>query len=224
MAGVAKVASTAASALSTVKTSGDLIGQVQASSGVGLAIQIENWTRFFLKDPEVCLYKGYNTTPPGDIAPASRDAISLEKGAGCNGTFGTVSWLIDMGSDSESRRVVVMWYMPYNFNYHNNKFAVGITEPGLKSVHQDGHAWYYYMAEDNKDDVKYPFNYTRRDYYDDVRTVEVSDLLFEVKGTCGTTHVCEATVTIRPKNNKDLAPSIQSRLPHMAAHMPHVTH
>ena len=105
-----------------------------------------------------------------------------------------------------------MWYMPFNFNYHVNKLAVGITEPGMKSQHQDGDAWYYYMAEDKQDYVKHPFKYTRRDYYGDVRTAEVSDLPFQVEGTCGTTHVCEAKVTIRPKENKDLAPRIRSEL------------
>ena len=207
----AVVASSAASALSSIRTASDLIGQIRASSGIGLALQIENLTRFPLTNPEVRLYKGYNTIPPV-FAPGSRDAISLEKGAGCNGTFGTVSWLIDMGRELESRRVVAMWYMPYNFNHHVNKFAVGITEPGLNSVHQDGDAWYYFMAEDNRQGVQHPFTYARRDYYYDVRTVEVSDLLFEVEGTCGTTHICEAKVAIRPKNNGDLAPRIQRLL------------
>lgn len=208
LATVTKVSTIASNALNSVKTAADLMGKIKAN--VGVAIQIENWTKFPLLNPEVRLYKGNIVTPPGQIAPGSRDAIALEKGGGCNGTFGTISWLISMGSESASRRVVVMWYMPFNFNHHVNKLAVGITKPGVKSVHQDGNAWYYYMAEDAKKDVRHRFQYERRDFYWAVRTAEVSDELFEVQGTCGNTHVCEAKITILPKRNKDVAPNVLS--------------
>ncbi|KAH3751516.1 tereporin-Ca1-like [Dreissena polymorpha] len=112
---------------------------------VSMAMEVSNFTPYVLGDPKVTTNSGGITMSPKVIQPNYKEAMVATKTAySTGGTFGVVSWEIA----EKSRRIVVMWSVPYNHNFYSNWLAVGITKQNLN--HDSGWAdqMYYYGSND----------------------------------------------------------------------------
>ncbi|KAH3770405.1 tereporin-Ca1-like [Dreissena polymorpha] len=171
---------------------------------VTMGMEVENWTKFGMVNPHVTVKSGAITTPPVPVLPGQKEAMVARKTSDtATGTYGVVSWEIA----GKSRRVVVMWSVPYDYNLHSNWLAVGITKQDV--IHDSGWAdqMYYYGSN-----AKIGFD--RKEYYYSVPTVawENPDLGLIVFATMSTTQHAVVKVTLTAKVASDLAKPIQEKL------------
>ncbi|XP_060074368.1 tereporin-Ca1-like [Ylistrum balloti] len=178
---------------------GTTVSALTSSGGYSVACGIEtaNWTKYTLEKPMAFNDGGLIKTPPIDILPGVKEAMITHKTGGtATGTYGSVSWVVN------DRRVVVMWSVPFNHDYYQNWLGVGLTKPG-KTKHDK--SWYktmYYQSNTSE------LSFIRKKFYTDVNPVTISDEDFEVEGTIGSTHIADAHIVVRPRNEKDYAPSL----------------
>ena len=98
--------------------------------------------------------------------------VARKTSSTATGSYGTVSWLIQ----DNSRRLVIMWSAPFNFNHYSNWLGVGLSVPGV-TEHAPGDTWFDLMYyNDSSDHLKFE----RREYYADVRLV-----LYRYVRVCG---------------------------------------
>lgn len=164
-------------------------------------IQVENWTKFTLTNPNTTLEWGYLSLPATNIQPATREAMVSHKcGFTATGTSGTVSWLIN-GTD---RRLVIAWSAPFNFDFYSNHLILGLTNKGYKKHNKTWFQTMYYGQEDEAmifERVKCRFTSNE---------VMIDDDLFEVTGTMDTNHKPEIKVIIKPKRWENLASKLKN--------------
>ncbi|KAH3777417.1 hypothetical protein DPMN_178860 [Dreissena polymorpha] len=118
-------------------------------------------------------------------------------------SFGVVSWEIAV----KSRRVVIMWSLPYDYNLHSYWLAVGITKPNV--INDDGLAdQMYYYGSNAK------LGFERQEYYYSVPTVqwEEPELGLIFFATMSTTQHSLVKVTFSAKIASDLAKPIRDHL------------
>lgn len=117
------------------------------------------------------------------------------------GTYGTASWLIS----SARKRAVVMWSCPYSFDFHTNWLGVGLTDRGFTG-HRNWYRQMYYRSSGRG------LNFSRGEYYYHTRTISIQDNEFEVVGIMGTSHQANARIIVRPRELRDLADNLRSRM------------
>ncbi|XP_052067710.1 tereporin-Ca1-like [Mytilus californianus] len=164
-------------------------------------IQVENWTKFTLTNPNTTLEWGYLSSPATNIQPATREAMVSHKcGFTATGTSGTVSWLIN-GTD---RRLVIAWSAPFNFDFYSNYLILGLTNKGYKKHNKTWFQTMYYEKEDEAMVFKrVKCRFTSNE-------VMIDDDLFEVTGTMDTSHKPEIKVIIKPKRWENLASKLKN--------------
>uniref|UniRef100_W4VS67 Conoporin 3 n=1 Tax=Conus geographus TaxID=6491 RepID=W4VS67_CONGE len=169
------------------------------------AIEVENWTNFTLEVPKLMLRRGAHTTNPVDIEPGKREAFAVRKTAHtATGVFGTVSWEVN----GNSRRFVIMWSTPFDFNIYTNWMGMGMTREGLVAPN---YLWFKQMYNlGNNDDL----TFERKQFYKNLDTFVYSNEKFEAEGYMTNSRHALVRVIFRPANNKweDLANEIQEEL------------
>jgi hypothetical protein len=81
--------------------------------------------------PQAYINGGVLSIPPVTIFPETSEAMMARKtGYTATGSYGTVSWLIESTDDREQRRLIVMWYAPFNHDFYDNTLVVGLIKPG----------------------------------------------------------------------------------------------
>ncbi|KAH3777407.1 tereporin-Ca1-like [Dreissena polymorpha] len=171
---------------------------------VTMGMEVDNWTRFNMVNPEVTVKSGVIATSPVPVLSGQKEAMVARKTAySATGTFGVVSWEIE----GKSRRVVVMWSVPYHYYGYRNTLAVGITKQNAN--HDGGWADQMYNYGSNA-----WIGFERKEYYDNVKTVawEAPDLGLIVFATMGTVQHAVVQVTLSAKVVGDLAKPIQEKL------------
>uniref|UniRef100_W4VS64 Conoporin 8 n=1 Tax=Conus geographus TaxID=6491 RepID=W4VS64_CONGE len=173
--------------------------------GVTCAIQVENWTKFSLKDPKIQNNGGVTTTTAIGIEPGKREAFAVRKTAdSATGVSGIVSWELD----GARRRFVIMWSVPYDFNLHSSWMAMGMTRDGLVAPNKN---WYDQMYNRGNDG---DLTFARKKVYHDTNSFIYSNDKFEAEGDMTNTFHAQVKVVIRPSSNKfkNLAPEILQEL------------
>ncbi|KAL3870184.1 hypothetical protein ACJMK2_038333 [Sinanodonta woodiana] len=201
---IIKAAAGAVSAGSSL-TGTTLSNLMRTGFKINCGIEVENWTKFPFTDPVVKIYAGALSTPPGDILPSKREAMVARKSSdSATGTFGTVSWLVE----GHSRRIVVMWAVPYDINFYSNWLGVGITAPGV-TFHAQGNDWFNQMYYGTS---SVSLGFSRSEYYWESNPVIYRDDLIQISGTMSTGHQAQVKITVRPRNIADLATPIKKLL------------
>nr|AXS67888.1 coluporin-16 [Colubraria reticulata] len=213
IASVATAAGSAVSAGSAVATA-TMKGLVDAGYRVTCAIHIENWTRYPLLYPTVRLKDGALNGAPTEVLPGKREdfAVLMRKRAhAAAGVYGTVSWEVS----GVKRRFVIMLSAPYNFDFHSNWLALGMTRPGLTEV-ANGNKWFdhMYYGPVPKTTDKVDLKFQRKRFYYLTDPVIYRDSEFEVVGVMTNVHKAEIKIVFRPVegNYANLAPQIRKVL------------
>ncbi|KAK3599913.1 hypothetical protein CHS0354_022498 [Potamilus streckersoni] len=204
---VAAIVSAAASTVSAGSTlTGTTLSNLMKNDyRVNCGIEVENWTRFILAYPVVKIAAGALSIPPGNILPSKREAMVARKTSdSATGTSGTVSWLIE----GQSRRIVVMWSAPYDFNFYSNWLGVGITSRG-ETFNAQGNSWFYQMYYGSN---SRSLGFSRSEYYWESNPVIYQDDLIQLSATMSTGHQAQVKMTVRPINASDLATPIKAIL------------
>jgi len=129
------------------------------------------------------------------IEPGYREKMYGRKtSSSATGVEGTVSWKI---ADT-NKMVVVMYTLPYSFDFHSNWLAVGIFPLG------DTHGYFDKMHSGPED------FFTRKQFYHNTHPVlYMADSQFEVSAKMGATHQETITLKIYPKQARNLAKKVK---------------
>eukprot|EP00794_Sanderia_malayensis_P006705 gene6705-7467_t len=162
---------------------------VQASStkySVVCCLEIENYTKWYLTSPSCFLEFGYCKGGPVDITPGYIEGFLAHKnGVTPTGTFGSVSWNIN-----GENRVVVMCV---------NRLGIGIVDDHVK--------------ETTRRIYKHNISTTIvQEYYHSSNPIVYKSQAIVVKAVMGTSHICEARVSILPQKYDDLAKNLKPRI------------
>ncbi|XP_076446969.1 tereporin-Ca1-like [Babylonia areolata] len=172
------------------------------------AVQVENWSRHPLLYPTVQFYGGavLSSTSVG-ILPGKREAFATRKLSGtATGTNGVAFWNVG----DTNRLFVVMWSVPYDYNYYSNWMGVGMTREGVTNP-LDDYSWFEQMYWYNSTD---DLSFERGEFYWLTNPVVYSNEYFEAVASMTNIHNAEIKITFRPiaGNWADLALPIQDIL------------
>ncbi|XP_076446967.1 tereporin-Ca1-like [Babylonia areolata] len=207
---IAQIASLASDVISAGSSLADttLSGLADTSYKCTCAIEVENWTRHPLMYPHYQFYGGGVLTSTSlDILPSMREAFATRKLSGtATGTNGISYWTVG----DTNRLFVVMWSVPFDYNYYSNWMGVGMTREGVTNP-QDDYSWFEQMYWYNSTD---DLSFERGEFYWTPYPVIYRDDRFEAVGTMTTQKHAEIKIVFRPvKGNwEDLALPIQQLL------------
>ncbi|XP_060062561.1 tereporin-Ca1-like [Ylistrum balloti] len=161
-----------------------------------VGMEVDNYSKWAMTSPIAYPDRGVITLSPREIHPGQREVMLARKtGYTATGTQGTVSWLID------NRRVIVMWEAPFNFDFYDNKLAVGIVP---SSAHTS--SMFDVMSGGSG-------NFTRGVYDSSIRTIEYCDEALCVEGTMGTSHKTQVHIQVIPRSIDNVARSLETLIP-----------
>lgn len=125
-----------------------------------------------------------------------------------SGSYGTVSWRIDSGTDYPPRLAVVMWSVPFDPRAHNNYLGLALTRAGY-THHQPGRAWFDHMYYGTPGAY-----FARKDFRWNLSQLMYQDDLFEIFGTMSSSRIAKVRIIVSPKSRDDLAESIKALMPY----------
>ena len=153
-------------------------------------VRVKNSTDFKLKTPRYFINWGTLGYPPKDIEAGSQGTMVGHQTLDfATGTTGLVTWDIC----GQNMTLVVMWSAPFNFDFYNNCFAIGLKKDFCEvneSVYLDMY------------DVQRGHNnswFARKDIYSaqfDSQPVSKSNGNFTVSGYMGGEHKCYLDVVL----------------------------
>ncbi|CAG2242151.1 unnamed protein product [Mytilus edulis] len=112
------------SASSNIQHGEDLDSVIQTLNyTIVCGIEIKNSTKYTLHLPKTTVQWGFLLSPPTTAIKSGGKGhfIGHKHSAGVTGTTGVVSYLIG----EFDLRMVIMWSAPYNFDFFDNRLAVG---------------------------------------------------------------------------------------------------
>ncbi|VDI13718.1 Hypothetical predicted protein [Mytilus galloprovincialis] len=172
---------------------------------VVFGIEVENLTKYKLKNSETYLTSGEISIPALDIRQGYKEAMVATKKPywPAFGICGIVSWLIS----GCNRRLVIMFTLPWpaflNYMTYTNKLSVGISDVGIT---EHDSKWHKAMKLNNT----YPgLNFKTEEYVNSTRPVKVADETFQVSGIMGTGHQIEAKIVFKPNHVDSLAQNLK---------------
>nr|UYP38785.1 mytiporin 22 [Mytilus galloprovincialis] len=148
-------------------------------------IEIKNSTKHTLHSPRTIVQWGFLLSPPSTaIKPGGKGHfIGHKHSAGVTGTTGVVSYLIG----ETDWRMVIMWSAPYNFDFFDNRLAVGF----IKS--RDDSNIYNRMYYENDD------KFSRDNYCRSCNIIKDERDGFVIQGIMGTSHKSKVEVELSEK-------------------------
>ena len=182
-----------------------LPGALSGDPIIQVNITVENWTRFPMTNPSIRPVAGSVDLLPRNIEPGTKEIMVARKTRfTATGSYGTVSWLVDV--NGQRQRIVVMWSVPYDYNWYSNWLAVGITNT---VTHPAGGLWYDNMY--NRDDT--PNNdFNRKKFRNNLDDLVFNLGRFEIVARMGNGHKTQVTVEVRPARDADLADNLGAAL------------
>ena len=85
-------------------------------------MEIINATRWQMTNPECFRHGGDIVVQGVTVFPGNKEMMVMRKRyATPTGSYGTMSY------DIRNKQVIVMWSCPFNFNFYDNRLAIGIT-------------------------------------------------------------------------------------------------
>lgn len=130
--------------------------------------------------------------------------VGRKTGFTATGSSGTVSWEIQ----GKNRRFVVLWEVPFDYNFYENLLGVGLTAVGY-ITHPSGNTWYNQMSEGQNSDV---LNFSEKSFEGDLTPINYISDGFEIMATMNNAHDAHVKILFTPTNTEDLAPSILEHL------------
>lgn len=113
---------------------------------VRVLIVVENWTKWLLCYPVVYHHYGgfQGNFHEREVFPAHREiVIPVHEKDSITGTSGTIAW--ELGD--KNIHFIVMWSIPYNMNFYNAYFALGMVHLSTKFSRDMLPYWYRRMYE-----------------------------------------------------------------------------
>ncbi|KAH3751496.1 hypothetical protein DPMN_186056 [Dreissena polymorpha] len=154
---------------------------------VSMGMEVSNLTPYVLCSSMVTVNSGVVTLQPRSINPNYKEAMVTRKSAyTATGTFGVVSWEIA----EISRRVVVMWSVPFDLNVYTSWFAVGITKQN-NLYHNAGWADQMYYYGNNEQ-----LGFKRQGLYYSTATLIYSDNGLKISADMTTSYNAVVTVKV----------------------------
>eukprot|EP01084_Bolivina_argentea_P093837 168704_1 len=151
-----------------------------------MVMEVTNYYNQILGNAQAYNHGGYITDPPFTIFPGYKEAMGGHRvSVTATGTYGTVSW--DLGNTG--LKAIIMWSVPYDFNYHVNWLAIGI-----KTNHDENDFDTMYDAYGNG-------NWFAKDqYYSSSKQIHFEAYGFYITGTMGTDYQPKIQIGIYPSD------------------------
>ncbi|XP_067942383.1 echotoxin-2-like [Watersipora subatra] len=157
---------------------------------------VENFSKWPLFEPFANPEEGELSYPPMNVFPGEKEAMDMHRPLWTTkGTYGSVSWKID-----ESKKVIVMWYVPYLSILYSNKLAVGIMDT---TSHPDSLAKTMYYDSGS---------FVRRTYSKKGPAIEFCDGIYCIQGNMESSKQPLINISIYSRDQSYLAPSVQAFL------------
>ncbi|XP_055348083.1 tereporin-Ca1-like [Paramacrobiotus metropolitanus] len=152
---------------------------------VAATLEIRNFTRYNLTNPQTQINAGYVKIPAEDVEAGVREIMAMHKtDHTATGTSGVVSWLIN----GSNERLVIMWSAPYSFDFHSNWMGVGIQSAGFQLDAKTFNEMY--KGEESW--------FRRKEFYKDTNQLVLQGRNIIVTATMGTTHKADIVVEVKP--------------------------
>lgn len=166
-------------------------------------MSIENWSQWMLSFPVV--YTQYGDFQYGfherEVFPAHREiVVSVNELDSITGSSGTIAW--ELGH--KNIHFIVMWSLPYNMNFYNAHFGLGMVHLSTKFTRDMLPYWYKRMYEGEPGTFK--------------RGLAGQSIVYKHQDVFILGHLSKDTyhpvlnISVMPWNTKNLAPSIWHQL------------
>ena len=166
-------------------------------------MSIENWSQWMLSFPVV--YTQYGDFQYGfherEVFPAHREiVVSVNELDSITGSSGTIAW--ELGH--KNIHFIVMWSLPYNMNFYNAHFGLGMVHLSTKFTRDMLPYWYKRMYEGEPGTFK--------------RGLAGQSIVYKHQDVFILGHLTQDTyhpvlnISVMPWNTKNLAPSIWHQL------------
>ena len=163
-------------------------------------LEVSNATKHRLISEGCYIHYGRIRVPPRSINPGTKETFVAQKtGYVACGTSGVSAWKIG----TTNLYLYVLWSAPFNFDFYDNKLAIGIIskekKPDLakttfRKMYNENEEWFKLGA-----------------YYRNSIPIHIDEKTgkFKAEGIMGSTHKCVIQVTLLPLQEDDVAPSIK---------------